>query len=88
MQILDDNKTKGVLTTKSIAAQTTDITHVTLDDEGDWQFLGDGDFDASDLLILPLGQIIELDKTLGTLPNIRRKETYIRKKKSAKWQKL
>jgi len=87
MKILEDNKTRAVLTTKSVVESKTLITHVGYDEDGDWQFFDDSDFSESDILLVSLGQMLELDKTLADLPNMRKKEAVVRGNKNEKWRK-
>lgn len=63
------------------------ILYVYLDDDGDWQCLGGEEVDESDARIISIGELLELDPTLTTVPDLEKGESASRTNKQGQWQK-
>ena len=87
MKISSENPNQSAITTNYVMEQNHDITYVSYDEEGDWQFMSDDPFDEENAMVVSIKQILEKDKTLLTLPNIRKNEAYERKNKKSPWVK-
>jgi len=70
MTLKDDEFWKPVITTHQILAGNDVIVVVNLDDEGDWQALGDEEPTDDDLEVVSVEDILILDPTLNTLPDL------------------
>ena len=88
MNINIENKNKPVLSTRFIVEQNSPILYVYLDDDGDWQCLGGEEVDESDVHIISIGQLLELDPTLTTVPDLEKGESVSRINKQEQWQKV
>lgn len=62
----------AVYTIKRIVDKKSEITYIIHDEDGEWQFLDGGDVDMSELLIVSINNILQIDPTikyiLETLP--------------------
>lgn len=65
------NYNQAVYTTKYIIEDKLPILYVIKDENGDWQFLGGQDVSIDDLMIVSLKQIIDYDKSINTLLNLK-----------------
>lgn len=59
-----------VFTTHFVIEDHSDITCVTHDHDGDWQFMSDDEFNESDARVVSLQEILELDPTLLKLAEL------------------
>ena len=64
------DKNTSVFTVKKILDRSESITTVVHDYEGEWQFLGNGEVTISDLLIISLNQLLEIDNSIESLLNM------------------
>ena len=61
----------AVITLRSIVLGGEAILHVTHDeDDHGWQFLGAGDADENDVMVVGLGSIVELDRSVREVADI------------------
>jgi hypothetical protein len=61
------DKNLSVFTTGKIVVALEPITTIVHDSDGEWQFLGDSEVTMSDLLIVSLAQILDIDPTISTV---------------------
>ncbi|WP_338337227.1 hypothetical protein [Marseilla massiliensis] len=87
MNINFETKNKPVLSTRFVVEQNSPILYVYLDDDGDWQCLGGEEVDESDARIISIGELLELDPTLTTVPDLEKGESASRTNKQGQWQK-
>lgn len=81
----DDDFWKPVITTRQIIEGSDTITSVTLDEEGDWQALGDAPFTDDNLDVLSIEEMLAADPTLSSLPDMRQGDTATRDGKDTPW---
>ena len=62
------------------------ITTITLDEEGDWEALGDSDFTDDDLDVLSVEEVLSLDSSLASLPDLLPGQSAVREAHDAAWQ--
>lgn len=60
----DENLNQEVYTLKQVVHTRMPVVYVVHDKEGNWQFLSGGDVLESDLMIISLKQILEIDSSL------------------------
>jgi hypothetical protein len=66
-----DPKNLAVISLRSIVFGGNPILHVTHDeDDGSWQFLGDGDAQTEDAAVVLLEEIVQKDKSLVELHDL------------------
>ena len=75
-----------VFTTRFVIENNSDITCVTHDHEGDWQFMSDDEFNESDARVVSLQEILELDSTLLKLADLPIGYEANRKDKFSNWE--
>jgi len=85
MKVTSENPNQSAITTSYVMEQNHDIIYVSYDEEGDWQFMSDDPFDEGDAMVVSIKEILEKDKSLLTLPNIKKNEAYERKNKNSPW---
>jgi len=84
-QIIDLNQV--VFTTKHVVRNNSTITNVYHDsDDGAWQFLGDEDVTEANALLVPLGEIIELDPSVKDVLHIEEGYSAHRTSKTDRWK--
>ncbi len=86
MKLTEYPKNKIVFTTKSVVKENAPIFYISLDKDGDFQMFGNEEQDVNNAILVSLGQIIEMDKTLLNLSNIEIGEAYIRDNKESEWK--
>jgi hypothetical protein len=67
MKLIDEASNKSVITTRYVVDGNSLITYVVCDEDGDWQFFSDEYGTESDACVVSVGQILEIDDTLGDL---------------------
>jgi hypothetical protein len=60
----DDDLQIYVFTTRFVIKNNSPITFITHDENGDWQFMGDDDFEENDAMIVSLEEMIEHDSSI------------------------
>ena len=83
---INDDFWKPVVTTKQIIDGDDIITCVNLDMEGDWEALGNSDFSDDDLDVLSLEEMLQLDPSLASLPEMECGMSAVRDDKDSPWQ--
>lgn len=71
MKIINEEKLRTVITSKQVMIENKPITNVIYDDDGDWQFFHTDTIKEADAFILSIEQIINHDKTLLSLPDMK-----------------
>ena len=85
MTLKSDEFWKPVITTRQILAGDDDITCVNLDEAGDWEALGDAEFSDDDLDVVSVEDILALDPTLATLPDMKPQQSCVRMNRLSPW---
>ena len=85
MTLKSDEFWKPVVTTKQVLAGDDIITCVILDEEGDWEVLGEEDFEDDDLDVVSVEDILALDPTLALLPDMVPGQTCVRTRPEEAW---
>ena len=75
----DSNTTKYVVNNNSI------IVSVFYDEDGDWQFLGEEEVSEEDAIVVSIQEMIDIDKSLVNLPDLKEGESAYRKNKESIW---
>jgi hypothetical protein len=86
MKIKDFPPDKIVYTTKTVAQKVEPIFYVSFDQDGDLQVFGNEENDESNAMIVSLQQIIQIDKSILSLPDIQKGEAYIRMTPQSDWE--
>lgn len=86
MRLCDDEFWKPVVTTRMVIDGGDVITGITLDEEGDWEVLGDSDFTDEDLDVLSVEEILSLDPSLALLPDLLPGQSAVREARDASWR--
>ncbi|MEO8172184.1 MAG: hypothetical protein ABI581_03840 [Sediminibacterium sp.] len=60
----NENLNQEVYTLKQVVNSHLPVVYVVHDKEGNWQFLSEGELSESDLMIINLKQLLELDSSL------------------------
>ena len=81
----NDEKWKPVVTTRQILLGDDDILCVHLDLEGDWEVLGSDNFTEEDLDVCSVEDVLLLDPSLESLPELQPGQTAVRDGKDAPW---
>ncbi len=87
MLFKDDDFWKPVITTRQIIEGADTITCVTLDEEGDWQALGNAPFTDDDLDVISVEEMLQADATLALLPDMVYGDSMVRADKDSPWEK-
>lgn len=87
MTFKDDDFWKPVITTRQVIEGADIITCVTLDEEGDWQALGNETFTDDDLDVVSVEEMLQIDPTLALLPDMNYGESMTRPAKDTPWEK-
>ena len=82
----NDDFWKPVVTTRQIIQGEDIIVCVSLDMEGDWEALGNEEFSDDDLDVLSVEEMLQLDPTLASLPEMECGQVAVRDGKEAPWQ--
>ena len=85
MRMIDDDQWKPVITTRQVLEDGEEIVCVNLDAEGDWEAFGDSDFCDDDLDAVSISEIMEIDPSLETLPDMPCGQSVIRLGKGSPW---
>lgn len=85
MKLVDESCHKAVITTRYVLSAGSAVTYVVYDKDGDWQFYGNEDVDTSDARIVSVKQILELDKTLESIPDLQRGQSASRLTYDSNW---
>ncbi len=86
MKFSEDDFWKPVVTTRQIIEGKDDIVCVNLDNEGDWEALGNEDFTDDDLDVLSLEEMLQLDSSLTLLPELEYGQSAVRDDKDSPWE--
>ena len=87
MKIINEEKLKPVITSKQVMIENKPITNVIYDDDGDWLCFHAYTIKEDDAYIVSIEQIIEHDKTLLSLPDLREEEKVRRSNINELWEK-
>lgn len=85
MKIIEENKNKSAITTKYVVNNNSIIVSVFYDEDGDWQFLGEEEVSEEDAIVVSIQEMIEIDKSLVNLPDLKEGESAYRKNKESIW---
>lgn len=86
MKINNEPENKVVITTNFVVENNSTIVSVFYDEDGDWQFFGNEDVSEENAFLISVKQILSIDSTLNTLPNIRKGQTVIRNNINSPWE--
>lgn len=85
MKIIEENKNKSAITTKYVANNNSIIVSVFYDEDGDWQFFGEEEVSEEDAIVVSIQEMIDIDKSLVNLPDLKEGESAYRKNKESIW---
>ena len=85
MKIIEENKNKSAITTKYVVNNNSIIVSVFYDEDGDWQFLGEEEVSEEDAIVVSIQEMIDIDKSLVNLPDLKEDESAYRKNKESIW---
>lgn len=85
MKIIEENKNKSAITTKYVVNNNSIIVSVFYDEDGDWQFLGEEEVSEEDAIVVSIQEMIDIDKSLVNLPDLKEGESAYRKNKESIW---
>ncbi len=85
MKITEENKNKSAITTKYVVNNNSIIVSVFYDEDGDWQFLGEEEVSEEDAIVVSIQEMIDIDKSLVNLPDLKEGESAYRKNKESIW---
>ena len=85
MKIIEENKNKSAITTKYVVNNNSIIVSVFYDEDGDWQFLGEDEVSEEDAIVVSIQEMIDIDKSLVNLPDLKEGESAYRKNKESIW---
>ena len=85
MKIIEENKNKSAITTKYVVNNNSIIVSVFYDEDGDWQFMGEEEVSAEDAIVVSIQEMIDIDKSLVNLPDLKEGESAYRKNKESIW---
>ena len=83
--ITEENKNKSAITTKYVVNNNSIIVSVFYDEDGDWQFLGEEEVSEEDAIVVSIQEMIDIDKSLVNLPDLKEGESAYRKNKESIW---
>ena len=81
-----DDFWKPVVTTRQILCGEDAVLCVHLDMEGDWEALGSDDFSDDDLDVCSVEELLSLDPTLSTLPELQPGQVATRVERGGSWE--
>lgn len=85
MKITEENKNKSAITTKYVVNNNSIIVSVFYDEDGDWQFLGEEEVSEEDAIVVSIQEMIDINKSLVNLPDLKEGESAYRKNKESIW---
>ena len=85
MKIIEENKNKSAITTKYVVNKNSIIVSVYYDEDGDWQFFGNEEVREEDAIVVSIQEMIDIDKSLVNLPDLKEGESAYRKNKESIW---
>ena len=85
MKIIEENKHKSAITTKYVVNNNSIIVSVFYDEDGDWQFFGKEEVSEEDAIVVSIQEMIDIDKSLVNLPDLKEGESAYRKNKESIW---
>ena len=85
MKIIEENKNKSAITTKYVVNNNSIIVSVFYDEDGDWQFLGEEEVSEEDTIVVSIQEMIDIDKSLVNLPDLKEGESAYRKNQESIW---
>ena len=85
MKIIEENKNKSAITTKYVVNNNSIIVSVFYDEDGDWQFLGEEEVSEEDAIVVSIQEMIDIDKSLVNLPDLKEGESAYRNNKESIW---
>lgn len=85
MKITEENKNKSAITTKYVVNNNSIIVSVFYDEDGDWQFFGKEEVSEEDAIVVSIQEMIDIDKSLVNLPDLKEGESAYRKNKESIW---
>lgn len=85
MKIIEENKNKSAITTKYVVNNNSIIVSVFYDEDGDWQFFGKEEVSEEDAIVVSIQKMIDIDKSLVNLPDLKEGESAYRKNKESIW---
>ena len=85
MKIIEENKNKIAITTKYVVNNNSIIVSVFYDEDGDWQFFGKEEVSEEDAIVVSIQEMIDIDKSLVNLPDLKEGESAYRKNKESIW---
>lgn len=85
MKIIEENKNKSAITTKYVVNNNSIIVSVFYDEDGDWQFLGEEEVSEEDAIVVSIQEMIDIDKSLVNLPDLKEGESAYRRNKESIW---
>lgn len=85
MKIKEENKNKSAITTKYVVNNNSIIVSVFYDEDGDWQFFGKEEVSEEDAIVVSIQEMIDIDKSLVNLPDLKEGESAYRKNKESIW---
>lgn len=88
MKIENDQPNKAVITSRNIAFNKSLISHVYYDEDGDWQFFDGITIKEDDAIVVSIQQILALDPTLLSLPELEVSESVTRSSLADSWKKV
>lgn len=85
MKIIEESKNKSAITTKYVVNNNSIIVSVFYDEDGDWQFFGEEEVSEEDAIVVSIQEMIDIDKSLVNLPDLKEGESAYRKNKESIW---
>ena len=85
MKITEENKNKSAITTKYVVNNNSIILSFFYDEDGYWQFLGEEEVSEEDAIVVSIQEMIDIDKSLVNLPDLKEGESAYRKNKESIW---
>ena len=85
MKIIEENNNKSAISTKYVVNNNSIIVSVFYDEDGDWQFLGEEEVSEEDAIVVSIQEMIDIDKSLVNLPDLKEGESAYRKNKESIW---
>jgi hypothetical protein len=86
MKLINEPEGKAIITTKYVVENNSTIISIYYDEDGDWQFFGSEDVTEKDAFIISVKQILNIDRTLKYMPDIKPGQTIIRKNINSPWK--
>lgn len=82
----EPNLNVAVLTSKYVVSKVSTIVYVTLHDDGVWEFWSKEEIDESEIMVVSLKQILEIDASIKQILNLSVGFSAVRNDKSDEWQ--